>query len=211
MCRSGCPAGRASVDHTKKPSRTIDASHREVGLRSVQLLHKEFCPRLLLGYDVQPHKVMRSLNFTASGEDLWNRWAQLCCSCGLCTLYACPEDLYPKEACDKAKVDLKAKGLKWDGNREITPHPIYQDGRHVPLSQLIGKLGVKNYDGFRLIMRKRNFHREESANSFAATYRRSILTVMFVGKRIEGGGSDRRDTRRKTGARVHASIGGIVA
>jgi Na+-translocating ferredoxin:NAD+ oxidoreductase RnfC subunit len=60
----------------------------------------EFCPRYLLGYDVQPHKVMRSLGFTASGKELWNQSAELCCACGLCTLYACPEDLYPKEACD---------------------------------------------------------------------------------------------------------------
>ncbi|HED05977.1 MAG TPA: NADH dehydrogenase subunit, partial [Ignavibacteria bacterium] len=54
----------------------------------------EFCPRYLLGYDVQPHKVMRSLQFTKTGSHVWNQMAELCCSCGLCTLYACPEDLY---------------------------------------------------------------------------------------------------------------------
>ena len=32
----------------------------------------EFCPRYLLGYDVQPHKVMRSLVFSTSGEAVWN-------------------------------------------------------------------------------------------------------------------------------------------
>ncbi|NIP97811.1 MAG: NADH dehydrogenase subunit, partial [Akkermansiaceae bacterium] len=57
----------------------------------------EFCPRYLLGYDVQPHKVMRTLGFTASGKHNWSKWADLCCSCGLCTLYSCPEDLFPKE------------------------------------------------------------------------------------------------------------------
>ncbi|HWI59873.1 MAG TPA: 4Fe-4S dicluster domain-containing protein, partial [Bacillota bacterium] len=63
----------------------------------------EFCPRFLLGYGVEPHQVMRSLAFTATGAEYWNQWAALCCSCGLCTLYACPEQLYPKEACDDAK------------------------------------------------------------------------------------------------------------
>ena len=29
----------------------------------------EFCPRYLLGYEVQPHKVMRSLGFTVTGGD----------------------------------------------------------------------------------------------------------------------------------------------
>jgi Na+-translocating ferredoxin:NAD+ oxidoreductase RnfC subunit len=105
----------------------------------------EFCPRYLLGYDVQPHKVMRSLGFTATGEDIWNAHAQLCCSCGLCTLYACPEDLFPKEACDKSKVDFKALGLAWQGPKEVAAHPMY-DGRHVPLGRLMRKLGIEAYD-----------------------------------------------------------------
>src|ERR1035441_10828231 len=40
-------------------------------------------------------------------------WSELCCACGLCTLYACPEDLYPKEACDRGKHDRRAAGLKF--------------------------------------------------------------------------------------------------
>jgi len=105
----------------------------------------ELCPRYTLGYDVQPHKVMRSLSFTATGEDIWNQFAQLCCACGLCTLYACPEYLFPKEACDKAKVDLKAKGIKWEGSREVSPHPMYEY-RRTPLKQLIQRLGIEEYD-----------------------------------------------------------------
>jgi len=50
---------------------------------------------------------MRSLAFTATGAEQWNQWAALCCSCGLCTLYACPEELYPKEACDQSKAEMK--------------------------------------------------------------------------------------------------------
>lgn len=71
----------------------------------------EFCPRYLLGYDVQPHKVMRSLAFTTTGNAVWNQYADLCCSCGLCSLYACPEDLYPREACNQGKAELKNKEL----------------------------------------------------------------------------------------------------
>ena len=55
----------------------------------------ELCPRYLLGYDVQPHAVMRSLGFSATGSEIWNQYASLCCGCGICTLYACPEDLFP--------------------------------------------------------------------------------------------------------------------
>ena len=81
----------------------------------------EFCPRYLLGYEVMPHKVMRSLGFTTSGADLWNQWSELCCACGLCTLYACPEDLYPKEACDQGKHDQHATRQPHGATGQ--PHP----------------------------------------------------------------------------------------
>ena len=107
----------------------------------------EFCPRYLLGYDVQPHKVMRTLGFTASGKHNWSKWADLCCSCGLCTLYSCPEDLFPKEACDQAVADRKEADMdRWLGpSAELKAHPM-EPGRHVPITALIQKLGVKNYD-----------------------------------------------------------------
>jgi Na+-translocating ferredoxin:NAD+ oxidoreductase RnfC subunit len=105
----------------------------------------EFCPRFLLGYAVEPHQVMRGLGFTSQGASQWNPWAALCCSCGLCTLYACPEDLYPKEACDDAKVELKATGFKWEGPAPTKPHPFH-DGRRVPIARLVSKLGIGAWD-----------------------------------------------------------------
>lgn len=105
----------------------------------------EFCPRYLLGYQVEPHKVMRSLGFTKTGASVWNQMAELCCSCGLCTLYACPEDLYPKEACDKAKNEMREAGFKFIQQKEVKVHPI-KEGRRVPLQQLIMKLKLQDYD-----------------------------------------------------------------
>jgi Na+-translocating ferredoxin:NAD+ oxidoreductase RnfC subunit len=99
----------------------------------------EFCPRYLLGYDVQPHKVMRSLGFTLAGADLWNQAAELCCACGLCTLYACPEDLYPKEACDRAKRDMRAAGIRFVQQKPVEVHPM-KEHRRVPLAQLRRRL-----------------------------------------------------------------------
>ena len=105
----------------------------------------EYCPRFLLGYAVEPHQVMRSLAFTATGTDYWNQWAALCCSCGLCTLYACPEELYPKEACDQSKAEMKKADLKWSGAMTVKPHPM-RDGRRVPIKTLMKKLRILHYD-----------------------------------------------------------------
>ncbi|MBI4663827.1 MAG: 4Fe-4S dicluster domain-containing protein [Verrucomicrobia bacterium] len=105
----------------------------------------KYCPRYLLGYAVEPHQVMRSLAFTATGEDYWNQWASLCCSCGLCTLYACPEEFYPKEACDASKAKMRQAGLKWTGPATVKPHPM-REGRRVPIKMLMKKLHVLQYD-----------------------------------------------------------------
>ena len=37
----------------------------------------EYCPRFLLGYEVEPHRVMRSLAFTGTGSAYWDRFAVL--------------------------------------------------------------------------------------------------------------------------------------
>jgi Na+-translocating ferredoxin:NAD+ oxidoreductase RnfC subunit len=105
----------------------------------------EYCPRFLLGYAVEPHQVMRSLAFTGTGADYYNQWAALCCSCGLCTLYACPEELFPKEACDDAKAEMRRQSVKWTGPMDPKPHPMH-DGRRVPIKTLTRKLHVEAFD-----------------------------------------------------------------
>ncbi len=105
----------------------------------------EFCPRFLLGYAVEPHQVMRSLGFTATGADRFSEWAALCCSCGLCTLYACPEALYPKEACDDSKAVLRNLNYKWTGPQTVEVHPM-ADGRRVPIKSLMKRLDIDQYD-----------------------------------------------------------------
>jgi Na+-translocating ferredoxin:NAD+ oxidoreductase RnfC subunit len=105
----------------------------------------EYCPRFLLGYAVEPHQVMRSLAFTSTGKEHWNQWAALCCSCGLCTLYGCPEELYPKEACDQSKAEMRKDNIKWTGPMDIKVHPM-RDGRRVPIKSLMRKLSISEYD-----------------------------------------------------------------
>jgi Na+-translocating ferredoxin:NAD+ oxidoreductase RnfC subunit len=168
----------------------------------------ELCPRYILGYDVQPHKVMRSLGFTLTGENIWNQYASLCCACGLCTLYSCPEFLYPKEACDKAKADLKQAGIKWSGRQEVNPHPMYE-GRRTPLKQLMKRLDLSDFD-----------HASEFCTKERQPKRVEIPLVQHIGAPaqplVKTGDIVRKGDciggipEGKLGARVHASIDGVV-
>jgi Na+-translocating ferredoxin:NAD+ oxidoreductase RnfC subunit len=168
----------------------------------------EFCPRYLLGYEVQPHKVMRSLGFTMTGADIWNQWSELCCSCGLCTLYACPEDLYPKEACDEGKRDRRAAGLKFVQQKPVQVHPM-KEYRRVPLSQLRKRLQVEQYEG-ETPYQAVNFQPAAVRIKMRQHAGQPAIPVVAEGKRVKKGQLLGRAEQGKLGANVHASIEGTV-
>ena len=105
----------------------------------------ELCPRYLIGHPVEPHLAMRGLEFNMVG-DLMVLGSQFCCECNLCSLYACPEGLYPKDACADNKVMMRGKGLEHPakGSTAVTPHSM-QEYRHVPVSSLIKKLDLARF------------------------------------------------------------------
>ncbi len=106
----------------------------------------EFCPRYLLGYEIQPHKVMRSLAFSSSGSEYWNRFAGYCCSCGLCTFYSCPEDLFPREACEQAKRTMHKQGQVIAQSKQPELHAM-KNYRRVPTKALLRRLRIEKYEG----------------------------------------------------------------
>lgn len=168
----------------------------------------EFCPRYLLGYDVQPHKVMRSLVFTTSGKELWNQYADLCCACGLCSLYACPEDLYPREACVQSKEEMKAMGQKYEQQKPVKVHPI-KEGRRVPLKQLRKRLNVENYE------KHTPFNKERpKPNSVKMLLKQHVgapaKAVINIGELVKEGDPIAKPEEGKLGSVIHASISGKV-
>lgn len=168
----------------------------------------EFCPRYLLGYQVEPHKVMRSLGFTKTGSALWNQMAELCCGCGLCTLYACPEDLYPKEACDKAKAEMKNEGMKFVQQKPVKVHPI-KEGRRVPLKQLIQKLKLQDYDVHT------PYNSEEiKVNSVKIPLKQhtgeTSIPKVKIGNKVNEGELIASVPEGKLGANIHSSIDGRI-
>jgi len=168
----------------------------------------ELCPRYLLGYDVQPHKVMRSLGFTKTGEKVWNQYADLCCSCGLCSLYSCPEDLYPREACDQGKDYLRQNNTLFEQTKPLRVHPI-KEGRRVPIRQLMKKLNVEKYE--QPTPYRSNF---PEPNEVIINFKQHIGTpatpVVFPGQSVKKGELIAKMEEGKLGANLHASISGRI-
>ena len=175
----------------------------------------ELCPRYMLGYAIEPHKVMRSLVFSMSGSDFWSRWGMLCCECGLCTLYACPEDLYPREACQRSKQDAREKNLSWTPDLatetpavEVQAHPMYES-RRIPVKQLVQRLGLAAYDVPAPFIEpdarpaKIRLSLKQHAGAPAQP-------TVAVGDRVTAGDCVADVAGDALGARIHTSISGTV-
>jgi Na+-translocating ferredoxin:NAD+ oxidoreductase RnfC subunit len=108
----------------------------------------ELCPRYIMGYPIEPHRVMRSLLMTGSDKQRGSLWAQYCCECNVCSLIACPESLDPKNICVDAKGILKEANMGRT-EAELThlfrgPHPA-RKGREIPIKTLYQRLGLVPY------------------------------------------------------------------
>jgi len=171
-------------------------------------LFTEFCPRYLLGYDVQPHKVMRSLVFTTSGKELWNQYADLCCACGLCSLFSCPEDLYPREACVQSKEEMRVQNIKYNQTKPVKVHPV-KDGRRVPIKQLLKRLDIERFEGKTPYI---NIVPEISEVKILTKQHVGAPSTIIVkkGDKVVKGDLIIKNEEGKLGANIHASISGII-
>ena len=106
----------------------------------------ELCPRYLLGHPIEPHKNMRNSGFAATDWDLV-AGAEFCCECNLCSFYACPEDLDPKNISTDLKYLVKARteGRLSFEPKSVEHHPMIEY-RKAPIPKLMRKLGVDIYD-----------------------------------------------------------------
>jgi Na+-translocating ferredoxin:NAD+ oxidoreductase RnfC subunit len=105
----------------------------------------ELCPRYLLGHPVEPHLAMRSLVFDGVSEEPVPG-SQFCSGCNLCSLYACPEGLYPREACLENREAMQERGLDHParGRADLPAHGM-QPFRRIPVTSLIKKLGLGDF------------------------------------------------------------------
>ena len=168
----------------------------------------EFCPRFLLGHPIEPHRAMQSLGF-ASGADSMIAGTLYCCECNLCTLYSCPEDLDPKNVCVQAKPVSRERGLTFKGSPEsVAPHPM-AEFRRVPMRRLIAKLGLSEFNNTGPLIDYDFAPRRVSIPLKQHTGAPSV-PVVTSGGRVRAGDLLASPEAGKLGARVHASIDGVL-
>ncbi len=169
----------------------------------------ELCPRALLGYPIRPHKAMRTAQFAPYATTNYAVDSVFCSDCGLCSNFACPEDLPPREICALAKEYHLSNGVKLtDFVGEPVVHPL-RNLRRVTVERLIKKLALMDYDkdaplltsgfNFKKVRLPLQMHIGAVANP-----------KVKVGDKVKVGQLVAEVEKGKLGASIHASIDGKV-
>lgn len=170
----------------------------------------ELCPRYLMGYAIEPHKVMRSVGFAGEQEASWARLGLLCCECGLCELYSCPEGLPPKEMCVRSKKVWAARGVKPEPLQGLgRAHPM-QEARRVPVDRLIHRLGLTRWN-VPAPLQESTVEPARVQLLLKQHVGAAARPVVREGDRVEAGRLVAEIPEGQLGAPLHASITGTVS
>lgn len=105
----------------------------------------DMCPRALLGYPLEPHKMVRTAMQAAVTLPQMVISATLCCGCGICESLACSQGISPKAVINNYKAVLAQNGMRFMTRRgtEVTPE---REWRMIPSERWMTTLGVARFD-----------------------------------------------------------------
>ncbi len=178
----------------------------------------ELCPRYLVGHALEPHEVMRAINYGLERPPDKVTAAVLCCECRLCEAYACPLELSPMAYYVGIKAELRAQG--WSRPRQQAgsperapaPHPM-RDGRLVPTHRLVARLGLSEWEDQVCPLDEADYC--PARVKMALRHPRGIgappAPEVSVGQSVTVGMAVARMPEGKLGADLHASIAGRIA
>ena len=109
----------------------------------------DLCPRHLLGYPLEPHKMIRATLSTSQADPELIKTATMCCGCGICCLLACCQDISPMQVIKEYKGILAKNKMKYVANpaEQFTASPE-REYRMISAGKWKEVLGVAKYDKF---------------------------------------------------------------
>ena len=105
----------------------------------------DMCPRALLGYPLEPHKMVRTAKSAVSIMPEMVISATLCCGCGICESLACSQGISPRAVINEYKGLLAKNKLRYVGKADVDPLPE-REYRMVPSERWASILGIAKFD-----------------------------------------------------------------
>lgn len=168
----------------------------------------DLCPRNRLGHPIEPHLFMRAATCKDIQDPNIFINTMFCCSCGLCELYSCMQNLSPRSLMAEYKAGLRANGIK--PPQGVVPAPVgpEREYRKVPMERLMARLDLTKYN------------REAPLNDEVADIKKvrimlsqhigaPAVAVVKVGDKVEKG-QVIAEPGKGLSVAIHASISGTV-
>lgn len=171
------------------------------------LLCTELCPRHLIGHELPPHLIVRSLNYNHVGNPSTLLSALTCSECAICEAFACPVDISPMRINIALKAQMRAQGLKYEG--ELRPADPMAEYRLVPITRLLQKLAIQQYS-VPAPLQDEVLVPAQVVVRLQQHIGAPALAVVGEGERVRAGQLIGEIPEGSLGARVHASIDGTV-
>jgi Na+-translocating ferredoxin:NAD+ oxidoreductase RnfC subunit len=172
----------------------------------------DLCPRYLLGHNLQPHEVMRAINYGLSRPADKVTAAVLCCECRLCEAYACPLELSPMAYYVSIKGELRTQSWVNEVHKrtDFEPHPT-RAYRLVPTRRLIARLGLTEWQDQSCPLDEADYRPQRVRIPLQQHIGAPASPAVSVGDRVVAGDVVAGIPEGKLGANVHASISGRIS
>jgi Na+-translocating ferredoxin:NAD+ oxidoreductase RnfC subunit len=193
----------------RKKSMTTDQA-RIIGRTSCEQCRMctDMCPRYLLGHNMQPHKIMRTIKYMPN--DVENmKIAQLCSQCNLCEMFSCQAQLSPRSVNVWCKEKMKEKKVKYISKQDVYKVREARSYRLVPSKKLIARLGLSSFDGVAPLT-DIQFHPQEIGILLQQHVGAPAQPIVQVGDMVTEGQLIGEIKEGSLGATVHSSIKGTV-
>lgn len=104
------------------------------------------CPRYQLGQPITPHMFMRAATSGVTKDLTPYLDTMFCVSCGVCEMYACPQELSPRRLIQDYKNGLRHNGISVPKGVPLREVESMREYRKVPMERLTARLGLKPYN-----------------------------------------------------------------
>ncbi|WP_434778412.1 SLBB domain-containing protein [Neisseria sp. Ec49-e6-T10] len=167
----------------------------------------ELCPRHMIGHELPPHLIVRSVNYNDIGHPSVLLSALTCSECAICEAWSCPVDISPMKLNQMLKAKFRPEGARYTGAlRDADP---MAEHRMVPVSRLIQRLNIKEYNR-KAPLDETAYHPEGVSLKLRQHIGAPAVPVVKVGDKVTVGQLVADIPEGALGARIHASIAGVV-
>ncbi len=170
----------------------------------------DMCPRYLLGYNLEVHKTVRA----ASHGEVKNTEAflqnALCCGCGICSVIACQQGLFPSKLSMEIKGNLGKYGLRRENN--IAPEKVrdVRASRLISSDKLIDRLGIRKYVKAHVEKKDNVFTPDCVYIELKQHVGKPADAVVNIGDKVKRGQVVAATAYEDLGTTMHTSIDGTV-